>query len=205
MSDVTFINAYNEIVFENFQAILKQNLVFQTQLKLMESKIVRIEALEKQLADSTESAKNAEQLQARIDALTTEVTAKNSQIQQQSGADAERHRIQTALNDRMRECESLRASVEVLNRELRETTDREKRSSVDQRELHSLRERVDQAEQTAAEKVRYSQQLEALLPNSKRKKLGLPSITDTPVETPLVTDTPETVDLMPVQSSGGMF
>ena len=54
MSDVNFVNSYNEIVFDNFIAVLKQNLVFQTQLKLVEAKVAKLNELEQQLAATKE-------------------------------------------------------------------------------------------------------------------------------------------------------
>ena len=39
MSDANFINAYNEVVLENFTAVLKQNFMFQTQIKFLEERV----------------------------------------------------------------------------------------------------------------------------------------------------------------------
>jgi hypothetical protein len=36
--DVEFLNSYTEVVLENFDAVLKQNLMFQTQLKIVEKR-----------------------------------------------------------------------------------------------------------------------------------------------------------------------
>jgi hypothetical protein len=36
MSDANFINAYNEVILENLNAIMKQNFMFQTQIKFLE-------------------------------------------------------------------------------------------------------------------------------------------------------------------------
>jgi deoxyadenosine/deoxycytidine kinase len=46
MSDANFINAYNEVVLENFTAVLKQNFMFQTQIRFFEERVNTIPALE---------------------------------------------------------------------------------------------------------------------------------------------------------------
>lgn len=144
MSDVNFINSYNEIVFDNFIAILKQNLVFQTQLKLIEPKVARIPELEQQLAVSGDSSKEVERLTATIQTLTSELNGKTAQLQQQSSSDADRHRIQTALNEKMRECETLKASVEVLNRELQSVNTQASRGEDALQTNETLRSSVEQ-------------------------------------------------------------
>lgn len=196
MSDVNFINSYNEIVFDNFIAVLKQNLVFQTQLKVMEPKLARMAELEKQLAESGDAQKEIAQLRATVQSLTTELNGKNTQIQQQSGADADRHRIQTALNEKMRECESLKASVDVLNRELQTLGGQVKQGKDAIQSNETLRSLTKTLEDTTQRQTDYIKKLEDLLPVAKRKKLGLP-VPDTAINT---------VDnLMPIESTGGMF
>ena len=49
MSDVNFLNSYNEVILENLNAILKQNFLFQTQLKLLEEQNSVIPKLEEQI------------------------------------------------------------------------------------------------------------------------------------------------------------
>lgn len=196
MSDVNFINSYNEIVFDNFIAVLKQNLVFQTQLKVMEPKLARMAELENQLAESGDAQKEIAQLRATVQSLTTELSGKNTQIQQQSGADADRHRIQTALNEKMRECESLKASVDVLNRELQTLGGQVKQGQDAISANETLRSLTKTLEDATQRQTEYIKKLEDLLPVAKRKKLGLP-VPDTAINT---------VDnLVPVEFTGGMF
>lgn len=196
MSDVNFINSYNEIVFDNFIAILKQNLMFQTQLKIIEPKLARITELEQQLTESGTARQEVERLQATVQSLTAELTGKNAQIQQHSGSDAERHRIQSALNEKMRECESLKSSVEVLNRELQVTSGQASRAQEVSHENESLRTRTTKLEETVHTQADYIKKLEDMLPISKRKKLGLP-VQESAINT--------TDALMSVESSGGIF
>ena len=46
--DVDFVNSYTEVVVENFDAVIKQNLMLQTQLKLAAKQKVKLENFEKE-------------------------------------------------------------------------------------------------------------------------------------------------------------
>jgi chromosome segregation ATPase len=207
MSDVNFMNSYNEIVFDNFIAVLKQNLMFQTQLKLVEPKLARIPELEKQVADSSTALQELERTRSTVQSLTNELSGKNAQIQQHSSSDADHHRIQTALNEKMRECETLRASVDSLNRELQSLTSQAKQKSdaitmnatlVSQKKTleDTLASQKKMFDDTIQKQTEYIRKLEDLLPITKRKKLGLP-VPDAAIN---IAET-----LIPVASSGGIF
>ena len=45
MTDVDFINAYNEVILENFNAVLKQNFMFQTQIKFLQEQVNELDSL----------------------------------------------------------------------------------------------------------------------------------------------------------------
>ena len=172
MSDVNFINSYNEIVFENFIAVLKQNMVFQTQLKLLEAKVAKLDEVEKQLAAIKEQQHEINQLHVTVQSLNDELSGKNAQIQNQSSVSADHYRIQAALNEKTRECDSLQGS---------------------------MRETTLALEQTIQQQIDYIKKLEDLLPNNKRKKLGLLVSSDPTI------NTLDNVKLTKIESSGGMF
>ena len=102
---VEFSNAYQEVLLENLDAILKQNFMFQARLKL----------LEKEANFKTE-------LQAKLDDLTAKYQEALSQVGeaeqykvQASSNDAivqEKSRIQSALNDTMRELGTTKGALE---------------------------------------------------------------------------------------------
>jgi len=111
---VEFSNAYQEVLLENLDAILKQNFMFQARIKLFEKE-----------------ANSKAELQAKLD----DVTAKYQSVLEQVGAaeqyktraddaddnDAivqEKTRIQSALNDTMRELASCRGALEVKDKEV---------------------------------------------------------------------------------------
>ena len=111
--NVEFSNAYQEVLLENLDVILKQNFMMQTRLKLLEKETnVRAE------------------MQAKID----ELTVKHQEALQQIGQsqhykvqaesnDAivqEKNRIQSALNDAMRELGTTKNALESREKEIKE-------------------------------------------------------------------------------------
>ena len=84
----------------------------------------------------------------QIDNLKSDIENKDRVIQSSNSADADRHRLQSALNTQAQEIEKLKS-------------------------------RIADFEDDDKTKTEYVKQLEDMLPNSKRKKLGLK-----PIETP---------------------
>jgi chromosome segregation ATPase len=153
MSDVNFINAYNEVILDNLTAIMKQNFMFQTQMKFLEERASKIPEMEQKLA-SVESDKNNKQeeynrllndknnLANEVSSLKHEIENKNSIIQNNITTDNDKHRLQTAVNEQAGEIEKLKNRIESMEKEI----DSNKK---------------------------YTTQLEEMLPNSKKKKLGI--------------------------------
>lgn len=172
MSDVNFINAYNDVVLENFIAVLKQNFMFQTQIKFLEERVSVIPGLEEKgkLYDSVVGEKA--ELENRVVSLRTEIENKDTVIKNSSNSDADKHRLQTAVNQQAKELDVLRKNYD--------------------------------------EQKEYIKQLEEMLPNSKRKKLGL-EVPETPkeeVEEVKTTEkAPAKIDdvILKVESAGGTF
>ena len=110
---VEFSNAYQEVLLENIDAILKQNFIFQAKLKLFEKE-----------------SNNRTELQAKINELTALYQDSLTQIgkveQYKIRAESndaivqEMTRIQSALNDSMKRVKSLTDSLETTEKELLE-------------------------------------------------------------------------------------
>lgn len=99
--DVEFLNSYTEVVLENFDAVLKQNLMFQTQLKVVEKRKGEKEELVKQLE---EQDKYVKQLEMTISQLQSEVSSSQEIKKRVIDHDSvvnEKSRIQQALNEVM--------------------------------------------------------------------------------------------------------
>ena len=111
--NVEFSNAYQEVLLENLDVILKQNFMMQTKLKLLEKEAnVRAE------------------MQAKIDELTVKHQEALEQIGQtqhyKTQAESneaivqEKTRIQSALNDTMRELGTTKSALEAREKEIEE-------------------------------------------------------------------------------------
>ena len=102
---VEFSNAYQEILLDNLFSIIKQNFIFQTQLKLTE-----------------DSGKKATELQAKYDELVrlyemakgqlTDAAAVKATLDGTSSLHEEKSRLQSALNDGMKRETGLKKVVE---------------------------------------------------------------------------------------------
>jgi len=179
MSDANFINAYNEVILENLNAIMKQNFMFQTQMKFLEERVSTIPALEEKgkLYDSVVNEKS--ELQNKISSLISENENKDNIIKNSNNSDADKHRLQTALNEQAKE-------------------------------LKRLSNKVTNVEKDIVDKNYYIKQLEDMLPNSKRKKLGLEIIESIKEEVEEVKSTEkvsvkEDNVILKVESAGGTF
>jgi septal ring factor EnvC (AmiA/AmiB activator) len=179
MSDANFINVYNEVVLENFTAVLKQNFMFQTQIKFLDEKVKEIPILQEKGNLYESVVRENANLQNKIVSLTSEVENKDNIIKNTSNSDADKHRLQTALNEQARE-------------------------------LAKLNDKVANVENDIADRNHYIKQLEDMLPNSKRKKLGLEIIESAKEEVEEVKSTEkvsvkENNVVLKVESAGGTF
>lgn len=175
MSDANFINAYNEVILDNLNAIMKQNFMFQTQIKFLEERVSMIPGLEEKgnLYDSVLREKT--ELENILVSLKNEIQNKDNIIKNTTNSDADKHRLQTALNEQAKK-------------------------------LEILTNKITDVENDIDDKNYYIKQLEDMLPNSKRKKLGLEIIESTKeeVEEIKITEKNNNV-ILKVESSGGTF
>lgn len=173
--DGKFLSVYNEVVLDNFNAVLKQNFMFQTQLKFSEEKAKEVGELEKKLATLVLENSDANILRDEINSLKNTITQKEAIIQSLSNTDNERHRLQTAVNNQMKEIEGLKKTIDDL-----------KKQQKDQQE--------------------YVTQLEEMLPNSKKKKLGIELPEEPkPIKEEFKTLEKEEDNILKFASTGGTF
>jgi chromosome segregation ATPase len=102
---VEFSNAYQEVLLENIDSILKQNFMFQARLKL----------LEKEANIKTELQAKLDDVTAKYQEALAQVGAAEQYRVQASSNDAivqEKSRIQSALNDTMRELGTTKGALE---------------------------------------------------------------------------------------------
>jgi len=114
---VEFSNAYQEVLLENLDSILKQNFMFQTRIKLFEKEANFKTELQAKLDDVT----------AKYQEALAQVGAAEQYKVQASSNDAivqEKSRIQSALNDTMRELGTTKGALEGSQAEVKELKSR---------------------------------------------------------------------------------
>jgi predicted nucleic acid-binding Zn-ribbon protein len=118
--DVNFSNVYQEVLFENLDAILKQNFMFQARLKIyetQESKQAELQAKFNELSANYQEAVN------KLEENNNSVQTFKVQAQQSDSLNQEKSRIQSALNDSMREITVLNQLIESKDKELSDLKD----------------------------------------------------------------------------------
>jgi len=191
--DAKFLNTYNEVILDNFNAVLKQNFLFQTQIKVLEEQVKEKSELETKLASVSSENNDISELRAEIDGLKTELDNKNLAIQNLNNTDSERHRLQTAVNNQMKEIEGLKSQVG----SLQNGKDSEVQSVKIQKD--SVIKLLKDKEK---EQLDYIAQLEEMLPNSKKKKLGIELPT---TEKELTIPVKDEMNVLKFTSNGGTF
>lgn len=101
---VEFSNAYQEILLDNLVAIIKQNFVFQTQLKLAEDVGKAKEEIQLKYNELLQAHETLKDFKIKSDINTT--------------AHEEKSRLQSALNDMMKKNSALQKDIESKNKEI---------------------------------------------------------------------------------------
>lgn len=142
--DVKLQNAYVEVVLENFLSVVKQNIMFQAQLKTLtdsNEELIRTKnSLEELREKHNECEKRFTESGNLINALRVDNTNKESKIVNIENLQKEKDRLQAAANDFMRQ-------------------------------LNSLKEENNLIKETVNKQNKYIESLESLVPITKLKKL----------------------------------
>ena len=151
--NVEFSNAYQEVLLENLDVILKQNFMMQTKLKLFEKEANLRAEMQAKIDDLT--VKNQEVLQQVEQTQHYRVQAESNDAIVQ-----EKSRIQSALNDTMRELGATKNSLDSITQEL----------NLKNKEVVEMKSRISE--------------LEKLVPPAPKvvKKVTVKAIEEKPVE-----------------------
>ena len=114
---VEFSNAYQEVLLENLDAILKQNFMFQTKLKLFEKEANFKTELQAKLDDVTAKYHDAMSQVGEAEQYKVQASSNDAIVQEKS-------RIQSALNDTMRELGTTKSVLERSQAEVKELKSR---------------------------------------------------------------------------------
>ena len=109
--DVQFINSYNEVLFDNFVSVLKQNILFQTNIKILEEKVKEYSNLEQNLNELNDIRNMYNTALDNNAKLQAQLNQKDQQLSSMHSNDAEKYRLQSAVNDLMRQNAELEAKL----------------------------------------------------------------------------------------------
>ena len=118
--DVNYVTAYQEVLLENLDAILKQNFQFQTRLKLYEkdsNKQAELQAKFNELSANYQEAVN------KLEEFKSSSQVYKVQAESSDAITQEKNRIQSALNDAMREITVLNQSIQTKDKEISDLKD----------------------------------------------------------------------------------
>lgn len=110
--DIEYQNTYTQVLVENFDAVIKQNFQFQTQIRLLEKIIKEKEDVNNKLQ---ESVSRVEQLEQLVNEKQIELAGTNELKQRVLDNEylvKEKDRIQIALNGYMQKCSKLESEIE---------------------------------------------------------------------------------------------
>jgi hypothetical protein len=123
MNDIKFLEKYNESAIDNFVAVVKQNILFQAQVAYLSDQLAHTEELRKQIAEFEPVKEALVRLRDENINLTNELNNKITIIESANKSDAEKYRMQTALNEQSREIERLSSVTISLQEKEKEQTE----------------------------------------------------------------------------------
>jgi len=180
---VEFNNAYQEILLDNLVAIIKQNFIFQTQIKILESSGKNKEDLQKKFEDLTTLYNNAK-------SEISQLQVYKSKAEQNSSAHEEKSRIQTALNEEMKKSSNLQKEVENLKQQIVKKV--EEKTLEYSNQIENFKQQLSKKNDENLLEVKklkdYIKQLEENLAPTKLKKIKEPvsEVFEKKMETPKI-------------------
>lgn len=198
--DVKLQNAYVEVLLDNFMSVIKQNIMFQAQLEVLKGNITEADEIKRKVLELSE--RNA-QLQLTVTSLETQVESlsgendnlkstvdkKDAQVSSTLTLRQEKDRLQSAVNDYMRQIKMLKEDVL-------------KAKAESQDALVSSTHQIDDLN-------KYIQRLESVVPANKLKKIKTGDLTQFEQPEKVVEETHEVQELKVVEEdnvkSGGSF
>ena len=112
MNDIKFLQHYNETAIDNFVAVVKQNILFQAQIAALSEENKRIPELLKEIDGFEEVKKQLVTLTEANVNLANQLNIKSQVAEKTNKIDTERFRLQTAVNNQMKEINGLKEALE---------------------------------------------------------------------------------------------
>lgn len=147
--DIQLQNAYVEVLLDNFMSVVKQNIMFQAQLEVLKSSLNSHNEL-RDKCDRLEEERN--QLKQQLDLINSEIVVLRNETNTRVTHE-EKNRLQTAVNDYMRQVKNLKNELVESKAESQEA-------------LIKNNNHIEELN-------KYIQRLESVVPANKLKKIKL--------------------------------
>ena len=115
---------YGRCKIFNFISVVKQNLLFQAQIRGLEEHLKIIPELQKSAEQFEELKVEIVELKEDNINLKNQLESKNAIVENADKIDTDRFRLQTAVNTQMREISGYKETIENLQNTLKETTEK---------------------------------------------------------------------------------
>jgi hypothetical protein len=151
---VEFSNTYQEILLDNFNSVIKQNLMFQTQLKMAE------EAQKNNKSDEKINLLNGEYnvLKSDYDNALKKISDLEVRASVGQSLHDEKTRVQAALNDELKKAASLNTKILEQSKTIEDITKQLEKSNT---EIEDLKRTLEKKESMPTE-------IETILPKVKK-------------------------------------
>jgi chromosome segregation ATPase len=151
---VEFSNTYQEILLDNFNSVIKQNLMFQTQLKMAE------EAQKNNKSDEKINLLNGEYnvLKSDYDNALKKISDLEVRASVGQSLHDEKTRVQAALNDELKKAASLNTKILEQSKTIEDITKQLEKSNA---EIEDLKSTLEKKESMPTE-------IETILPKVKK-------------------------------------
>lgn len=149
--DVNLQNVYSEVLLDNFLAVIKQNIMFQAQLELMSKNSSDAEKLKSEIYELKRANNDLQQTVNTLSGTQVDVSSFGDLKQQKD-------RLQSAVNDYMRQIKNLNEDLLKVKAESQET-------------LITNSNRIEELN-------KYIEKMEKVIPANKLKKIKAGDITE---------------------------
>jgi DNA repair ATPase RecN len=165
---VEFSNAYQEILLDNFNSVIKQNMMFQTQLKMAE------EAQKNNKSDDRLNLLNGEYngLKAEYDVALKKISELEVRANVGQSLHDEKTRIQSALNEELRKSavstEKILQQSKTIEEHLKTIEEQSKTIEVITKQLNDSLKELEDLKSTLEKKEPMPTEIQNILPKVKK-------------------------------------
>jgi seryl-tRNA synthetase len=185
--DVRLQNAYVEVLLGNFMEVVKQNLLFQAQIEVGKNSVQESEDSVRRLKEVSDANIEYQNQLVEKDKLVNQLTTERDNLKSSSGNNdslrQEKDRLQSAVNDYMRQLKSAQQELLVVKSESQDV-------------LLQNNNRIE-------ELIKYVERLETVVPANKLKKVKLGEVVQP--DTPEITVEEAVLPIDDIVKSGGTF